>query len=98
MQSRKNSTKGGAPLLGTSLWGFTVWFKYLSIKGAVKSVMATTERMSPEDWDRIQQFHIDMELRRSYLAGAFLAIWLIYLIWRWVRFFRGKFYPLGNEG
>ena len=96
MQPKKNSAqktsrfsafKASAPLLGILFWCFAIWFEYVSMKSTVKSIMFTTERVSPEDWDRIQRFHINMWIHRHYLTGAILVLWLAYLVWKWVRAF-----------
>jgi hypothetical protein len=88
MRSKENSTKGGTPLLGTSLWGFTVWLKYVLMKSALESRLLTVERVTLEEWDRIYRTEINHLIERNYLSGAILLLWLLYLLWRWISVFR----------
>jgi hypothetical protein len=94
MQPKKNSLNGSsrsrAPLLGTLSWGFTIWIQYVLMKSSLESRMLTVEKVSPEELDLIYQREIDFWIHRNYLTGAILGLWLVYLMWRWVRFFRGS--------
>lgn len=86
----ENSAKrtSRAPLLGTSFWVFTVWLKYVLMKSSLGLRMLTVERVSPEKCDLIYREEISRLIERNYLTGAILALWLVYLVWRWVRVFR----------
>jgi hypothetical protein len=59
------------------------------MKSVVESRMATMERVSPAKWDLIYRTEVNIWIHRNYLTGAILVFWLVYLIWRWVRAFRG---------
>jgi len=50
--------------------------------------MFTVERVSPEMEDLIYRTEFNSWLHRNYLSGAILVLWLVYLLWRWVRAFR----------
>lgn len=88
MQSMKNSAKRTfrAPLLGTSFFGLTVWVKYALMKSALESRMLTVESVSMRD--QIYREEISHLIERNYLSGAILVLWLLYLLWRWIRVFR----------
>ncbi len=97
MQTKNNSAertpgfcvfKSGIPLLGTLCWGFAIWFEYVSMKSSVESRMATMERVSPAKWELIYRTEINFWIQRNYLSGAILVLWLVYLLWRWVRALR----------
>lgn len=88
MLSKKNNVKPRALLVGTSFWCFTVWFKYVLMKGSLESRMLTVERVTPEMWDRIYRTEISHLMERNYFSGAILFLWLVYLSWKWVRVFR----------
>lgn len=88
MLSNKNRAKAKAPLLGTSFFGLTVWVKYALMKSALESRLLTVERVSPEKWDQIYREEISHLIERNYLSGAILVLWLLYLLWRWIRVLR----------
>lgn len=50
--------------------------------------MLMVEKVSPEKWNLIYREEINYLIERNYLTGAILVLWLVYLVWRWVRFFR----------
>jgi hypothetical protein len=50
--------------------------------------MATMERVSPAKWELIYRTEINFWIQRNYLSGAILVLWLVYLLWRWVRALR----------
>ena len=97
MQPKKNSTrrisrfsafKTSAPLLGTAFWCFAIWFEYISMKSSLRARMFTVERVSPEMEDLIYRTEFNFWLHRNYLSGAILVLWLVYLLWRWIRVLR----------
>lgn len=57
------------------------------MKSALESRLLTVERVSPEKWDLIYREEIKHLIELNYLSGAVLVLWLLYLLWRWVRVF-----------
>jgi hypothetical protein len=92
MQPKKKSFKLGALLVGTSFWGIIVLLKYVLMKSALESRLLTVERVSPEKWELIYREEINHLIERNYLSGAILFIWLLYLLWRWIRFLRHAYH------
>jgi hypothetical protein len=88
MRPKTNSFKAKALLVGTLFWCFIVWLKYVLMKSALESRLLTVERVSPEKWDLIYREEINHLIERNYLSGAILFLWLVYLLWRWIRVFR----------
>jgi len=48
--------------------------------------MLTVESVSMRN--SIYREEINYLIERNYLSGAILFLWLVYLLWRWIRVFR----------